>query len=121
MANILVIDDEKSIRNTLQEVLEYESHKVDLATNGVEGLEFFEKGDYDIVLCDIKMPGINGVEAFKQIKKINPKMVSVMMTAYAVQHLIQEALDEGAYACISKPFDMEKIMETIKDISNKTA
>ena len=56
MATILVIDDEKSIRNTLQEVLEYENHKVDLATNGAEGVELFSNNSYDIVLCDIKCP-----------------------------------------------------------------
>jgi CheY-like chemotaxis protein len=66
MAIILVIDDEKSIRNTLQEVLEYEGHKVDLATNGNEGLEFFDKGDYDVVLCDIKMPGMDGIEVLEK-------------------------------------------------------
>jgi len=70
MAAILVIDDERSIRNTLKEVLEYENHKVDLATDGMEGLEMFSKTKYDVVLCDIKMPKMDGLEVLEKIHEI---------------------------------------------------
>lgn len=118
---ILIVDDEDGLRLSMAGIIEMEGHEVFDASNGHDAIELAKQHSFDLAFFDIKMPGINGVETFKQIKKINPKMISVMMTAYAVQHLIQEALNEGAYACISKPFDMEKIMETIKDISQKTS
>jgi len=65
MAHILVIDDERSIRNTLKEILEYEKFTVDLAENGIDGLEKYRKGSYDIVLCDIKMPEMDGLEVLE--------------------------------------------------------
>ena len=67
MANILVIDDEKSIRNTLKDILEYEKHTVDLAENGAEGLEKSENTKYDVILCDIKMPEMDGIEVLEKL------------------------------------------------------
>ena len=118
---ILIVDDEDGLRLSMAGIIEMDGHEVLDANNGYDAIELAKQHTFDIAFFDIKMPGINGVETFKQIKKISPKTVSVMMTAYAVQHLIQEALDEGAYACISKPFDMEKIMATIKDISSRVS
>lgn len=117
---ILIVDDEDGLRLSMAGIIEMEGHEVFDADSGLNAIELAKQHRFDVAFLDIKMPGINGVETFKQIKKINPATTVVMMTAYAVQHLIKEALDEGAYACISKPFDMEKIMETIKDISRKT-
>jgi len=77
VARILVIDDEKSIRNTLQEVLEYENHKVDLAINGNEALELFDKGEYDVVFCDIKMPGMDGIEVLEKMHEQNHDVPSL--------------------------------------------
>ena len=117
---ILIVDDEDGLRLSMAGIIEMDGHEVLDASNGYDAIELAKKHVFDAAFLDIKMPGINGVETFKQIKKISPATTVVMMTAYAVQHLIKEALDEGAYACISKPFDMEKIMETIKDISKKS-
>ena len=74
MAKILVIDDEKSIRKTLQEILEYEKHTVDLANEGTEGLEMFRNNKYDIVLCDIKMPKMDGIEVLEKIFVISDEI-----------------------------------------------
>ncbi|MBN1144500.1 MAG: response regulator, partial [Bacteroidales bacterium] len=82
MALILVIDDEKSIRNTLQEVLEYEKHKVDLATNGTEALELFTNGSYDIVLCDIKMPGMDGIEVLEKLHEKAGDVPVIMISGH---------------------------------------
>ena len=116
---ILIADDEDGLRLSMAGIIEMEGHEVITAVNGYEAIDFAKQNSFDIAFLDIKMPGINGVETFKQIKKISPETVVVMMTAYAVQHLIKEAISEGAYACINKPFDMDKIMNTIKEVSKK--
>lgn len=116
---ILIADDEDGLRLSMAGIIEMEGHEVFNASNGYEAIELVKTNSFDIAFLDIKMPGINGVDTFKQIKKYSPETIVVMMTAYAVQHLIKEAITEGAYACINKPFDMEKIMETIKEVSQK--
>jgi two-component system response regulator HydG len=71
---------------------------------------------FDVIFIDIKMPGINGVQTFREIKKIDNKAVVIMMTAYSVEDLLREALEEGAYATIYKPFDLEKIIAVIEEV-----
>jgi len=115
MATILVIDDEKSIRNTLQEVLEYESHKVDLATNGAEGLELFEKGEYDIVLCDIKMPGIDGIEVLEKLHERSHDIPVIMISGHGNIDTAVEAIKKGAYDFIEKPLDLNRLLVTMRN------
>ena len=74
MAHILVIDDEKAIRNTLKEILEYEKHRVSLAANGLEGLELLKKESFDALLLDIKMEGMDGMEVLEQVSKDYPDL-----------------------------------------------
>ncbi|MFW5804057.1 MAG: response regulator, partial [bacterium] len=71
MSKLLVIDDEQSIRDTLKEILEYENYKVELAEDGIKGLEMFKKGGCDLVLCDIKMPRMDGIEVLEKIFEIS--------------------------------------------------
>jgi two-component system response regulator HydG len=118
--NILVVDDLKSIRLTLGGILEDEGHNVFLAENGYQAIEVVKQTPCDLVFMDIKMPGINGVQTFREIKKINPKAMVIMMTAYSVEDLIKEALEEGAYAVVYKPFDIEKIVSIIESALRKT-
>jgi two-component system nitrogen regulation response regulator NtrX len=119
MANILVIDDEKSIRNTLQEVLEYENHKVDLATNGSEGLEFFEKGDYDIVLCDIKMPGMDGIEVLEKMHLLARDIPIIMISGHGNIDTAVEAIKKGAYDFIEKPLDLNRLLVTMRNATER--
>lgn len=112
--NILVVDDLKGSRVTLGGILEDEGHNVVLAENGYQAIEAAKQVTFDIVFMDIKMPGINGVQTFREIKKINPQAAVIMMTAYSVEDLIKEALEEGAYAVVYKPFDIEHIATTIE-------
>jgi len=112
--NILVVDDLKSVRLTLGGILEDEGYNVVLAENGYQAIEAAKQTPFDLVFMDIKMPGINGVQTFREIKKINPKAAVIMMTASSVEELIKEALDEGAYAVVYKPFDVEKIVSITK-------
>jgi two-component system, NtrC family, nitrogen regulation response regulator NtrX len=119
MATILVIDDEKSIRNTLQEVLEYENHKVDLATNGSEGLELFDKGGYDIVLCDIKMPGMDGIEALDKMHELNHDVPVIMISGHGNIDTAVEAIKKGAYDFIEKPLDLNRLLVTIRNATER--
>jgi two-component system, NtrC family, nitrogen regulation response regulator NtrX len=119
MANILVIDDEKSIRNTLQEVLEYEKHKVDLATNGSEGLELFEKGDYDIVLCDIKMPGMDGIEVLEKMHEHTHDIPIIMISGHGNIDTAVEAIKKGAYDFIEKPLDLNRLLVSMRNATER--
>ena len=114
--NILVVDDLRSMRVTLGGILEDKGHNVVMVENGYQAIEAVKKTLFDVIFIDIKMPGINGVQTFREIKKINRKAVVIMMTAYSVEDLVKEALEEGAYATVYKPFDVDKIIAVIEDV-----
>ncbi|MBN2274509.1 MAG: sigma-54-dependent Fis family transcriptional regulator [Bacteroidales bacterium] len=120
MANILVIDDEKSIRNTLQEVLEYEKHKVELATNGPEGIELFANGSFDIVLCDIKMPGMDGLETLENLMQKSGEVPVIMISGHGNIDTAVEAIKKGAYDFIEKPLDLNRLLVTIRNATERT-
>ena len=111
---ILVVDDLKSIRLTLSGILEDEGYKVAMAENGYQAIEAAKQTPFDLIFMDIKMPGINGVQTFREIKKVNPDAAVIMMTAYSVEDLVREALEEGAYAVVYKPFDIEEMLGMIR-------
>jgi len=111
--NILVVDDLKSMRLTLGGILEDEGYNVVLAEDGYQAIEAAKQTSFALAFMDIKMPGINGVQAFREIKKINPQAAVIMMTAYPVEDLVREAVEEGAYAVVYKPFDVENILSII--------
>src|SRR4030043_1472706 len=98
MSKILVIDDEKAIRNTLKEVLEYEKHEVDLAEDGLTGIELFSNNTYDIVLCDIKMQKMDGIEVLEKIVNISTVTPIVMISGHGNIDTAVEAIKKGAYA-----------------------
>ena len=118
--NILVVDDLKSSRLTLGGILEDEGHNVVLAENGYQAIEAAKHVPFDLVFMDIKMPGINGVQTFREVKKVNPQAAVIMMTAYSVEDLVREALEEGAYAVVYKPFDMEHVVSIIESVLHRT-
>ncbi len=96
MAHILVIDDERSIRNTLKEILEYEKFTVELAEHGLEGLEMYKKGGYDIVLCDIKMPEMDGLEVLEKIFEEEGDAQVIMISGHGNIDNAVEAIKKGA-------------------------
>jgi len=114
--NILVADDLQSIRLTLGGILEDEGYNVVTAENGYQAIETVRKTHFDVIFMDIKMPGINGVQTFREVKKIDPKATVIMMTAYSVEDLVKEALEEGAYAVIYKPFDIDRVIALIEEL-----
>ncbi|MDR1196003.1 MAG: response regulator [Endomicrobium sp.] len=117
--SILIADDEEGLRFSLASILEMEGYPVQTAGDGLEALELVKNNSFDIAFFDIRMPGMNGVEAFKKIKEVSSETIVVMMTAYAMNDLIREALKEGAFACISKPFEIEDVLNTVKEINSK--
>ncbi|MBN2215653.1 MAG: sigma-54-dependent Fis family transcriptional regulator [Bacteroidales bacterium] len=120
MANILVIDDEKSIRNTLQEILEYEGHTVEMATNGPEGLDFFDKGSFDIVLCDIKMPDMDGIEVLDKLMEKSRDSAVIMISGHGNIDTAVEAIKKGAYDFIEKPLDLNRLLVAIRNAMERT-
>ncbi|MBI3500268.1 MAG: sigma-54-dependent Fis family transcriptional regulator [Bacteroidetes bacterium] len=120
MPKILVIDDEKSIRKTLREILEYENFKVDEAGDGAEGASMAEKENYDIVLCDIKMPKVDGMEALDRIQKVKPDMPIVMISGHGTIETAVEAVKKGAFDFIAKPLDLNRLLVTIRNAMDKT-
>ncbi|MBR3655332.1 MAG: response regulator [Elusimicrobia bacterium] len=116
---ILIVDDEDSLRLSLASILELEGYEVQTAEDGFKAIELAKKEEFNILFSDIRMPGITGNETFKEIKKIKPDIIGVMMTAYALNDLIIDALNSGAFACLSKPFEIEAVLSTIKDITSR--
>jgi DNA-binding NtrC family response regulator len=111
--DILLVDDNIGQCKTMAFILQRKGYNVTTAQDGPEAIALVEKNSFDIIFMDIKMPIMNGVEAYKRIKKISPEVKVMMMTAYAVEDLVQEALQEGAYGIIYKPLDIEKVLGVI--------
>ena len=121
LGKILVVDDDDSMRITLEAIIEDEGYDVIGVRDGYEAIKAVQKRNYDLVFMDIKMPGINGVETYREIKKANPGSVVVMMTGFSVEELVKEALQEGAYGVIYKPYSMEQVIDIMKDVLETTA
>jgi len=115
MAKILVIDDERSIRNTLKEVLEYENHEIDVAVDGHEGIEMFVKGKYELVLCDIKMPNMDGIEVLEKLIDMPGNAPVVMISGHGNIETAVEAIKKGAFDFIEKPLDLNRLLITIRN------
>lgn len=120
MARILVIDDERSIRSTLKEVIEYENHTVDLAENGIEGLQMVEKNSYDIILCDIKMPEMDGIEVLEKITALNIESQVIMISGHGNIDTAVEAIKKGAFDFVEKPLDLNRLLITIRNALDKS-
>jgi DNA-binding NtrC family response regulator len=113
---ILIVDDQVGMLETFTDILEAKGYHVETAEDGFTAIDKVKQNPFDIIFMDIKMPGINGVQTFREIKKINEKTRVIMMTAYAVEDLIKEAIEEGAYTVIYKPFNMENVIRTIERV-----
>jgi two-component system nitrogen regulation response regulator NtrX len=120
MSKILVIDDEKSIRNTLKEVLEYENHQVDIAEDGPTGLEMFAANSYDIVLCDIKMSKMDGLEVLFKINETASEIPVIMISGHGNIDTAVEAIKKGAYDFLEKPLDLNRLLITIRNAMDKS-
>ena len=115
-ANILVVDDNVSLCKTMSFVLERKGCAVSIANDGPEAIARVKEEPFDMIFIDIKMPFMDGLETYKKIKKIKPEVVVTMMTAYAVEDKVQEALQEGAYGVLYKPLDLDKVVALIEGV-----
>ncbi|WKN45363.1 sigma-54-dependent transcriptional regulator [Tunicatimonas pelagia] len=120
MAKILIIDDEKAIRGSLREILEYEKYEVDEATDGEEGLQMLAKGDYDVALCDIKMPKMDGIEVLEKAMQQGADTQFIMVSAHGSIETAVEATKIGAYDFVQKPPDLNRLLVTIKNALDKS-
>lgn len=120
MAKILIIDDEKSIRNTLKEILTYEGYEVTEAQDGMEGLKFVEKDKFDIILSDIKMPKMDGIEVLEKLQEITPETPVVMISGHGNIDTAVEAIRKGAFDYISKPLDLNRMLVTIRNAMDRS-
>lgn len=119
---LLVIDDERSIRNTLKEILEYEGHTVDTAEDGKAGLDMANSGKYDAIFCDIKMPNMDGIEFLEKFYEAGPRDESVIMiSGHGSIDAAVECIKKGAYDFIQKPLDLNRILITLKNATDKTS
>ena len=119
MTKILVIDDERSIRNSMKDILQYEGHEVVLAENGMEGLVSVKSEKPDIVFCDIKMPKMEGIEVLERIKEFSADTPVIMISGHGTIDTAIEAIRKGAYDFIEKPLDLNRILITIKNATDK--
>ena len=112
--HILVVDDALSMRELLEVMLTKEGYEVSCAENGSKAISMIEKTDYDLLLCDIRLGDISGIEVIKALKNQNQNTVIIMISAYATTEAAVEAMNQGAYDFVPKPFDNEELKQTIK-------
>ncbi len=120
MSKILVIDDERSIRNTLKDILEYEKYIVDLAEDGIKALDKIKSGAFDVILCDIKMPGMDGIEVLEKLQEITPDTPVVMISGHGNIDTAVESIKKGAFDFIEKPLDLNRLLITIRNAMDKS-
>lgn len=120
LPKILIIDDEESIRSTLKDILEYEDYEVDTAADGDEGLKKIQEIGYDAVLCDVKMPRIDGMEVLEKGLNINPELQFIMISGHATVDTAVEATKKGAYDFIEKPPDLNRLLVSVRNAMDKS-
>lgn len=116
---ILVIDDERAIRNTLNEILSFEGFKVEEAADGAEGLKKIQDGNYDCILCDVKMPKMDGIEVLEKVKESHPDTPFIVISGHGNIETAVDAVKKGAYDFISKPPDLNRLLITIRNAMDK--
>ena len=120
MADILIIDDEKAIRKTLSEILGFEGYSIDEAGDGEEGLKKFGQKNYDVVLCDIKMPKMDGIEFLEKARSVNPDIPVIMISGHGNIDTAVDAVKKGAFDYISKPPDLNRLLITLRNATDRT-
>lgn len=113
---ILVLDDHVDVAESVGDVLELRGHKVTLAHSGLSAVDAFRAGDFDFGFFDVKMPGMNGVESFIEIRKMKPDAKVMMMSGYADDSLIARAMAAGALGLIKKPFDVDDLLAKLDEM-----
>lgn len=113
---ILIVDDEENMRRTLAEILSDEGYDVTVAASGEEAIAACKERKFRVILMDVRMPGMNGVEAFRHIRRHQEGVRVILMSAYSIDALKEAALDEGAIAFLSKPLDLERVVNLMAEV-----
>lgn len=116
--HILIVDDEPNMLRTLADILRDEGFEVSTASSGEQAVAMCAANDFGVVLMDVRMPGINGMEAFRKIRRVKRSVPVVMMSAYTVNHLLNDALEEGVVAFVQKPLDAAKVLFMMHSLAN---
>ena len=114
---ILIVDDDRDFAESLVEVIENMGYEVEMAFSGEEAVQKLTEQDFDLTLMDVKLPGINGVEAFLKVRENKPQAKFVMMTAYSVEGLLTRAIEEGALGVLNKPFDIDHLVRILDNVT----
>ena len=121
MAKVLIVDDERSIRRTLRDILEFEKYKVDEAVDGLDALAKLKKGKYDVIIMDIKMPKMDGLDALERVAILAPDTPTVMISGHGNIETAVEAVKKGAFDYIAKPPDLNRLLITIRNAMDKSS
>lgn len=119
--HILIVDDDHRMAETLVDILKVKGYEAEAVYSGVEALDKIKKGKFDCVVTDIKMPEMNGLALFQAIKEVQPELTVVLMTAYAADTLVNEALQEGAIAALKKPLNINLLLSFFSFVSKETS
>jgi len=119
MTRVLIVDDDCDHAESLADVIEMRGHTAQLAYSGEEAIDYFRATDFDFVLLDVKLPGINGVDTFLEMKKIRPTAQVMMMTGYSVEQLVAQAIEGGALGVLHKPFAATQILELLSKVKQR--
>ncbi len=115
LMRVLVVDDDRDFRENLLDILETQGYEAETAIDGFDALTRVEQAEhFDVILMDIKMPAMDGVETFRRIKSIDPDSAVIMVTAYSRDELVKDALREGAYAVFYKPVEIDRLLDVLK-------
>jgi len=116
---IMVVDDDTTLAEGIADVLDAKGYNVSIANDGFEALDLVKKDIFNIVLMDIRMPEMNGVETYRRIKVVRPQIKVIMMTAYSTENLVDEAMHEGAIEVMNKPIGLDRLIALIEDLNGK--
>lgn len=120
MSTILIIDDERPIRNAMRDILEYENYKVEEAEDGQAGLDKIKKGNFDLILCDIKMPKKDGIEVLTEIIQEGIDIPIVMISGHGTIETAVDAIKQGAFDYIAKPLDLNRLLITVRNALDRS-
>ena len=116
MTRVLIVDDDVDHAESLADVIEMRGHSTEVAHSGEEALDLFRSSDFDFVLLDVRLPGINGVDTFLEMKKIRPNAAVMMMTGFSVEQLVAQAIEGGALGVLHKPFAAMQVLEVLTKV-----
>lgn len=120
-AMVLVADDDRDFCDSMKDVLNGEGYRVSTAYDGIMAVERAEKNNFDIMLIDLKMPALNGLETYLRIRELRPNVVAIMITGYPkdMSNMVQQAVQQNAYICLEKPIDMDDLLSLVKQIEEQ--